>query len=238
MSSWTSRTWPSAQPREHPLGGRDHGRGVGGDPVAVEGRLRKLALLPPEVALARQQAVAQAGPRLAERAVLDEVAVLRDQHLLDEVGMVQHPNPHRTEPKIDDVAVGAGTLGEKPEPVALERPQMARQPVPSGTAAARCSYAVGLAVAVIANHSISVRGTVRGRGGCGRAGGRQQSAGQTSWLGGQRARRPDAPRRVEPLLDQLAEHGDEPGMGADGRRRGSCSGRASAARCAASSSRS
>ena len=119
---------------EHPLGGRHHGRGIGGDPVAVERRLRELALLPPEVALARQQAVAQAGARLAERAVLDEVARLRDQHLLDEVGMIQHPNPHRAEPKIDDVAIGAGTLRQKPEPVALERPQMARQPVPSGTA--------------------------------------------------------------------------------------------------------
>ena len=88
MSAWTSRTWPSAHDCEHSLGGLDHEPGVGGDPLAVERRLGELALAPPELSLAGQEPLAQRPLRLPQPIVLDELAILVDQHLLDQVGMV------------------------------------------------------------------------------------------------------------------------------------------------------
>ena len=117
MSAWTSRTWPSAQRGEHPLGELDHQLGVGGDPLAVERRLRELALAAPEVALAGQQALAQRALRLPQAIVLDELAVLVDQHLLDQVGVVGEEDALRAEPGRDQVAVLARPARQRAEPV-------------------------------------------------------------------------------------------------------------------------
>ena len=57
--------------------------------------------------------------------VLDELAVLVDEHLLDQVGMIGEEDALRAEPGRDDVAVLAGPARQRAEPVGAELPQVA-----------------------------------------------------------------------------------------------------------------
>ena len=66
----------------------DHDGGVADQPRTLEGRLSEAALTQPEIALAGDEAIAKhrlvhAGPE-----VLDVIAGVGYQHLLDQVGMV------------------------------------------------------------------------------------------------------------------------------------------------------
>ena len=82
-----SRRSPGCHVRDQALGGGDHGRAVGGDAAAVEGRLHQAPLPQPEVAFAGEQAVAEDERVEPQGEVLDEVVVLRDEDFFDEVGM-------------------------------------------------------------------------------------------------------------------------------------------------------
>ncbi|MCY1009774.1 hypothetical protein OV079_30270 [Nannocystis pusilla] len=73
--------------RGEALGVVDHHRGVGGDPLAVEGGLGQPPLAAPEVAVADEQAVAGDEREVAGEAVLDEQLAAADQHLVDELGV-------------------------------------------------------------------------------------------------------------------------------------------------------
>ena len=123
---------------EHPLGVFDHHTGIGGDPVAMERRLGELALGPPELALAGQEPVAQRSPRAPQPVVLDELPVLVDQHLLDQVGMVEEEDRRGPEPGPDHVAVLAMPARQCPQAVAAEFPQVAEEPVLPGTGRTLC----------------------------------------------------------------------------------------------------
>ena len=114
---------------EHPLGVVDHDVGVRGDPVAVEGRLRQLPLSAPEVPLAGQQAVSQRPLGIPKAVVLDELPVLIDEHLLDQVGMVDEPDRARAEPHRDDVAVLPLPARERRQPIATELPEVPGEPL-------------------------------------------------------------------------------------------------------------
>ena len=116
----------------HPLGGRDHGLGVARDPLAVKCRLNEPPAAAPGLALARQQAVAQEKAGESERPVLDEVAILCHQDLLDKVGMAEQDGPDGTEPQGDEVAVAAGAVGEETERVAAVLIEVAGEPGAGG----------------------------------------------------------------------------------------------------------
>ena len=79
---------------QHPLGVIDHEPAVRSDPLAVKRRLGQLALAAPELAFAGQEPLPERPLRLPQPIVLDELPILVDQHLLDQVGMVdEHDSP-------------------------------------------------------------------------------------------------------------------------------------------------
>src|SRR5271157_1390049 len=64
--------------------------------------------------------------------MLDELAILRNQHLLDQVGMVEEENRPGPESRPDQVAVLAMPARECPQAVAAEFPQVSEEPVLPG----------------------------------------------------------------------------------------------------------
>ena len=121
----------SVVPRfEHPLGVFDHEPGIGGDSLAVERRLGKLALASPEFPFAGQEPLTQRPPRLPQPIMLDELAILVDQNLFDQVGMVGEDDISGSEPGRDQVAVLAGPAGHGSQLVAAELLQVAEEPLP------------------------------------------------------------------------------------------------------------
>ena len=60
-------------------------------------------------AVACQQPIAEQTARAAQRSTLDETMLVRDQDLLDIVGMTQHEHIERTQPDADDVAIFGAT---------------------------------------------------------------------------------------------------------------------------------
>src|SRR5271155_5259086 len=98
--------------------------------VALERRLRKPPLTPPEVPLADQQAFAQQTPgHIFRELALVKLALLNHVHLLDVVRMVQEDAGVRSDRYPDDVAILARDTLQRPERVAqhLQRHAQERQ---------------------------------------------------------------------------------------------------------------
>jgi hypothetical protein len=70
------------------LGVAGHHLAVGGHALAVKRRLHQAALAQVQLALAGQQAIAQQPARHLQGAALDEAAMMRHQHILDQLRMV------------------------------------------------------------------------------------------------------------------------------------------------------
>src|SRR5208337_5442904 len=117
---------------QHPLSVLNHHICISGDAVAMERRLSQLALGAPEIALAGQEALAKGSPCTAQPVMFDELAVLGNQHLLDQVGMVEEENRSGPESRPDQVAVLAMPARERPQTVAAEFPQVSGEPVLPG----------------------------------------------------------------------------------------------------------
>ena len=106
---------------EHLLRLRHHHPAVGGDALAVEGGLGQPALAQPEVALAGEQAVSEDGVHVApEEAVLLELRVARDEHVLDQIGVVDQAGGMAGQAQADHVAVAARAVLEEAQEVARE----------------------------------------------------------------------------------------------------------------------
>ena len=65
--------------------------------------------------------------------MFDELAVLGNQHLLDQVGMVEKENRSGPESRPDQVAELTMPARQSPQAIATELPQVSRQPVLPGT---------------------------------------------------------------------------------------------------------
>ena len=85
------------------VGDRDHGLGEPLDAVVVEGRLGDPPLPAPELALARQQAVAEEDPQGVEaEGVLAVVLGVAHEDPLDVLGLAQQVQAYRPELQLDD----------------------------------------------------------------------------------------------------------------------------------------
>ena len=94
---------------------RRHDAGIFVQPHAMKGGLNEPPLAGVQRAVARQQPVAEQPPRAAQRSPFDEPMMVRHQHLLDVVGMIQQKHVERAEPEVRDVAVlGAHSRAETP----------------------------------------------------------------------------------------------------------------------------
>ena len=109
---------------QHPLGVLNHHICISGDAVAMERRLSQLALGAPEIALAGQETLAQGSPCIAQPVMLDELAILRNQHFGDQIGMVEEENRPGPESRPDQGAVLALPARECPQAVVTEFPQV------------------------------------------------------------------------------------------------------------------
>ena len=116
--------------------------GVVGDPLAVKRGLGQFALTAPEFTFAGQQPLAQRPLRLPQPIVLDELAILVDQNLLDQVGMVGEHDMPGPESGRDEVAILSSPASHGPQLVAAELFQVAEEPV-----ARRAGRTPGIAVA-------------------------------------------------------------------------------------------
>ena len=84
----------------------------------MKGRLNEAPLAGVQRAVARQQPVAEEPPRAAQRSPFDEPMLVRDQHLLDVVGMIQKKDVERAEPEVRDVAVLGADARQKRQRIA------------------------------------------------------------------------------------------------------------------------
>ena len=87
----------------------------------MKGGLREPPLAAMIFALARQQSFAQQTLRALQRTPLHERILMRDEHILDEVWMVEHVGVLRPHAEVNDVAVVARQRRQKGERVAAER---------------------------------------------------------------------------------------------------------------------
>src|SRR5262249_42884509 len=94
---------------EHGLGLPAHRGGEAGDALAVKERLGNAALPLPEVAVAGEEAAPQHGLEgLDEAPVLDVASGIVDQHVADEVGMVDEQQLDGAKAQRDEVAKRGG----------------------------------------------------------------------------------------------------------------------------------
>jgi hypothetical protein len=96
---------PGHQPT---LGRLDHVLAIAGNPLAVERRLDQPTLAQPQRPVAGDQAVAEQSAESLDHGALDEGALLGDQDLLDERGVVQEHQPEGAEAQGHRIAVLAG----------------------------------------------------------------------------------------------------------------------------------
>ena len=94
----------------------------------MEGRLREAALPAVVLALARQKPFTEQTLRALQRAPLVEAFVVRDEHVADEVGMIEEKGALRPDAEPRHVAVVAREAREKLERVAPEREHVAARP--------------------------------------------------------------------------------------------------------------
>ena len=127
MSAATSRASPSRHASPDPRGLLDHDAGVGGDPPAVERRLQHPPLAQVEVALARQEPVAEHDPRALEPRPLLERALVRHEHLARQVGPHDDEDVLRADPEVDEVAVARAQAGHDRCRVAVQAGQDAQR---------------------------------------------------------------------------------------------------------------
>ena len=105
-----------------PLGGPDHRRRVRGDPLVVEHRLDQPPLTQVGLVLAREERLAEQHLRGPDRRALMERAMVGDEHVLDEVGMVQQERGRTRDVDADHVAVRGQPLEER-DRIVPERPE-------------------------------------------------------------------------------------------------------------------
>ena len=148
-------------PLHHPLGGLNHHRAVGVDPLAVKGRLRESPLASPEVPFAGEQPFPQGRLRHPEGEMLAKLAVAGDEHLLDHVRVVNEHDLAMGEAKRHHVAMVPETSFEKPKPVRRELTEVARHPRPFGPGI-EASGRVG-AIIVMGNFTLGGREETRTR---------------------------------------------------------------------------
>ena len=104
-----------------PRGGRREHLRVAGHPAAVEERLHQPTLPKVQLALAREQPLTEHALRHLQRLTLHERSLLADQHLPDQIRMVQEDLALGSETEARDVAVLPGDTEERPGRVPPER---------------------------------------------------------------------------------------------------------------------
>src|SRR5262249_47117924 len=102
-------------------GALDHLFPVFTDAAPVKKRLNQPTLTQVEGALARQQPLAENPLRLLERLALHERALLCNEHLLDQVWMVEEKFVSRPPAKAGHVAVSSGHPCKRANRISIER---------------------------------------------------------------------------------------------------------------------
>jgi len=119
-------------PGEHPLRLSDHHLAVAGKPLTCEGRSREAALAMPEVTFACQETVAEHSRDLTpEEAVLDEVAVILDEHVFNKLGITDQKHGPCAETQSDDITVITVALREEAQRITGEMAEMSQNWKPS-----------------------------------------------------------------------------------------------------------
>src|SRR5690242_3895388 len=72
-----------------------------------------------------------------EKRVLDEVALVRDEDVLDQVRIVEEKGGHVEQTQCDDVAIVAGAASQEADQILAERRQVAEEELPFGAGRAR-----------------------------------------------------------------------------------------------------
>jgi hypothetical protein len=123
---------PDLPPGEHPLSLSDHHLAVAGKTVACEGGSREAALAVPEVTFTRQKTFAEHSRDLPpEEAVLDEVAVILDEHVFNKLGITDQKHGPCAETQSDDIAVFTVALREEAQRITGEMAEMSQNRKPS-----------------------------------------------------------------------------------------------------------
>src|SRR5215471_14152279 len=110
----------------HP-GQRHHVLAVGGDLPAQEGRLHQPPLPQPQLARAGYEAIAEESADDAVAPVFLEVVCLGDEHLTNQVRVVEQPDLKPSVPEQSAVTVFTSAAGIKPEQVPLHLREMAEK---------------------------------------------------------------------------------------------------------------
>ena len=118
ISRAMSSVAPSVHAAPHPIGIADHQVAVAGDAIAVKGRLHQAPLPQVDRAFAGQQTLAEQPLAALEAAALGEVPVVRDEHVANQLRLVDEEQLLAGHPVGADVAVGARELREEVERVA------------------------------------------------------------------------------------------------------------------------
>src|SRR5262249_32640173 len=122
----------AGRPRaQYALGGGDHVGDVGVEACTLKGGLDQTALSQPEVALAGQEAIAEHRRVEAQREVLDEVAAMGDENLLDGLRSADEIDASRPEAEGNDVAPVTGAALEEVESIFAKLRQMAAEQAPA-----------------------------------------------------------------------------------------------------------
>ena len=122
MSMAMSRCFARMPSLAHTVRLGDHGAGVLRNALAMERRLRHLALLAMLRAFGGDHAFAQQHLRAPHGAFFDEIVVLHHQHFADVVRMIQEDDVIPSDLVVRDVAVGVGQVLEQQDGIRGAKP--------------------------------------------------------------------------------------------------------------------
>jgi hypothetical protein len=102
----------------------DHHLPVGGNPLSVKGGLGEPPLSPPEPALAGQETLTEQAPVSLEDSRLGEIAIILDEHVLDQVWIREQVQVLAHEAQPDYVTVLSSATGKEAQGVSRVLPQV------------------------------------------------------------------------------------------------------------------
>ena len=133
ISAAISMVSPSRQVSRQLGGELRHDAGVVVQPQAVKDGLNEAPLAGVLCAVARQQPVAEQPARAAQRSPFFEAMLVRDEHVLDVVRMIQEKCTERSNPEVRDIAVLGADLREKRQRIAPDLGKAAEERSASGS---------------------------------------------------------------------------------------------------------
>lgn len=103
-------------------------------------RLNDATLPAVEGSITRQESVAEQSPCPSQRSSFDEVVLIRDEYLLDVVGMVEEKHAKRREPDMHDIAILRADAQHKGERIAARLGEASEEHTPLGPRRNGCRH--------------------------------------------------------------------------------------------------